>query len=615
MIAATTTQLTVAFTTQPNALGALDATVTTDNVSSGAPVQVATVVLDTTLTEPAGTTAPTSIAIGTLLGTHYGDPDKNTKPGIAVLATTGNGTWQYFNGTKWSSIAPVLQTGSLLLPKADRLRFLPAGLASQNASLLYVAWDGSEGRAGTYVNTVASGGGGSFSTDAGMLNVSLTPVTQAPVWLASTTTLAPILPGTMNPVGQMVQQAFAGVFSADNGQAAGIAVTAMSGTSSGTWQYNLFDANLQTYSGWTSFPRVSATAALLLSDQDMIAFVPKTSSFVGTATLTVRAWDQSTGTDGGPVNLSKSTSSGGKTAYSARPLTATIHVNTAPTQNPPAGAITLPAINENVASAAVSVVTLLQDASATDVDKGTTLGLAITAASGPGTWQFKLAGGAWQTVPASLALLLPRSAFVRFVPTPNASGSATLTWVAWDQTQGTGGARGFVIPGSGGAFAFSTASATATLTITASHEAPAWSGTGAALTPVLPDTTQPAGDSVDGIFGAYFQDPGTPTGIAIAGLTATGSGTWQFFDGTNWTTIGTVSKSKALLLPASYLLRFVPKMGFLGTATLTAYAWDGSVGQAGSAFNINGKTGGTGPFSSTTLSATCLVNTAPTLTN
>jgi uncharacterized repeat protein (TIGR01451 family) len=563
-----------------------------------------------TLSEPAGTTTPAVEKISTLLGSHYGDPDgsKRTKPGIAVIGTNGNGAWQYFNGSGWVNIAAVAQTRALLLPRADALRFLPSGLAAGTVELLFVAWDGSLGSAGQYANASVVGGGTPFSIGAGMFNVTLTAVTQAPVWLASTATLTPVLPGTATLVGQTVQQAFASVFSGTNGQAAGIAVTGTTGTTSGTWEYNLYQSGTQTYAGWKSFPTPSAAAAVLLSGLDMIAFVPK-SGFIGAVTLTARAWDQSTGIDGGTANLNK-TGTGGKTAFSARPLTATIHVNTAPTQN--ASSVPLPAIAENVPSAAVSVATLLADAHASK----NALGLAITAATGPGTWQYQLSGGSWQAVPANLALLLPRSASVHFVPAPDASGSATLTWVAWDQTAGTAGAGGFTIPGSGGAFAFSINSATATLTITASHRAPAWSGTGAALTPVLPGTTQPAGDSVASIFGAYFQD-GTISanpGIAITALTGTSNGAWQYSaNGTNWTPVGSVSVTKALLLPAVYRLRFVPRSGFIGAVTLSAYAWDGSVGAAAATFNLNGKTGGTGPFSSTPLSAVCLVNTSPTL--
>jgi RHS repeat-associated protein len=578
-----------------------------------------TPVIQTALSELAGTATPAAEKISALLGTHYSDPDKNSRPGIAVLAVNGNGTWQCStNGTSWVSITAVSTTSALLLPQADQLRFLPAGLARGTASLLYVAWDGSAGKGGQYVNASTTGGGSSFSADVGELDITLTAVTQAPVWLASTTTLAPELPGaTADASGQTVQQTFGTLFSGDNGQGPGVAVVAMTGTANGTWNYNLYDAGTQAYQGWKPLTSVSATAALLLSGKDMLAFVPKNAGFTGRATLQVRAWDQSTGTDGSTVNLSKSTSVGGKTAFSARALTATIHVNSAPAQSPPANGITLPSIAENAASPVLSVTTLLKDAHATDAVKGAALGLAVTAAAGPGTWQYKRAGGPWQAVPASLALPLPPSARVRFVPTPDTIGSATLTWVAWDQTQGAAGASGFAVS-TGAAAAFSAASATASLTITAvSHVAPAWNGTGAMLTPVLPGTysltgPQPAGDTVQSVFGPYFQDGANSNnpGIAVTGLSGTANGTWQFSidRGQTWMNFGSVSPKQGRLLTANDRIRFVPKNGFVGIATLSAFAWDGTGGTDGGTTTVHGSA-----FTRATLTASCLVNTAPTL--
>jgi hypothetical protein len=252
-----------------------------------------------------------------------------------------------------------------------------------------------------------------------------------------------------------------------------------------------------------------------------------------------------------------------------------------------------------------------------DADKGTALGLAITAASGPGTWQFKLTGGAWQSVPGTPALLLPPSATLRFQPAPNRAGTATLTWRAWDQTQGTSGAL-YAIMGLGDPFAFSTATGTATLTIASAALIPVWTGSGTALTPVLPGTysltgSQPTGDTIAAIFGAYFSDGANSANpaVAVTAVTGAANGTWQFSldDGKTWTNFGSVSLKQARLLSATDRIRFVPKTGFLGTAMLTAYAWDDTGGSAGGSAQVAGTA-----FSTAPLTATCLVNTAPTLT-
>ena len=50
--------------------------------------------------------AATSATIATLLGTHYHDGDMKTKPGIAVTELSGDGVWQYFNGSAWANSPP-----------------------------------------------------------------------------------------------------------------------------------------------------------------------------------------------------------------------------------------------------------------------------------------------------------------------------------------------------------------------------------------------------------------------------------------------------------------------------------------------------------------------------
>ncbi len=277
---------------------------------------------------------------------------------------------------------------------------------------------------------------------------------------------------------------------------------------------------------------------------------------------------------------------------------------------------------ENVISKTVTVSSLLKDTHASDLDKGTSLGLALTSTGGPGVWQYQLPLGAWQTVPATVAttsaLLLPAGSSLRFVPAANQTGNATLGWVAWDGTQGTSGTSGVDTTVNGGATAFSSVSAAATLTVTARQPAPApaWSGTGAALTPVIPNTT-PAGSTVASVFGGYFAEPTAALGIAVSGVTGIANGTWQYSldGGTTWTSLNSVTASKAILLTATDLLRFLPKSNFKGTATLTAYAWAATSGLDGTPVNLalKGKTGGTTAYSPTTLVATCLVNNAPTL--
>ena len=82
----------------------------------------------------------------------------------------------------------------------------------------------------------------------------------------------------------------------------------------------------------------------------------------------------------------------------------------------------------------------------TDTSAAQHQGIAITQADQTnGRWQFSLNGGTtWQNFPtvsstAALTLASDSSTRLRFVPNLNYSGSATITFRAWDQSQGTNG--------------------------------------------------------------------------------------------------------------------------------------------------------------------------------
>lgn len=112
---------------------------------------------------------------------------------------------------------------------------------------------------------------------------------------------------------------------------------------------------------------------------------------------------------------------------------------------------------------------------------------------------------------------------------------------------------------------------------------------------------------------------GIGQGIAIHAVNnnqTAGGGTWEYSinGGANWTAIGAVSETQALLLSATDKLRFVPDTENGTTATLSYYAWDGSAGQG---TKVDASTrGGTSAFSIGSDTATIAiadVNDAPTL--
>jgi outer membrane lipoprotein-sorting protein len=152
-------------------------------------------------------------------------------------------------------------------------------------------------------------------------------------------------------------------------------------------------------------------------------------------------------------------------------------VNVAAANDAPvlAGANALAGIAEDPAANPGTAVSVLIAGQVTDVDGGALRGIAVTAADGAnGVWEFSLDGGtSWNPVgapSASAALLLRDTDRVRFVPTADWNGTATIAFRAWDRTSGVAGATGDSTA-NGGTTAFSTATATSNITVSAVADA------------------------------------------------------------------------------------------------------------------------------------------------
>ncbi|WP_291607974.1 Ig-like domain-containing protein [Comamonas sp.] len=305
-----------------------------------------------------------------------------------------------------------------------------------------------------------------------------------------------------------------------------------------------------------------------------------------------------------------------------------VSVNDAPTLA--GGPYVLPGTNEDTTSTGTSIATMLAGLTYGDLDTGAQKGIAVTAVSGSGSWQYSTNGvTGWTnfgTVSTGASLLLAQTTYVRFVPGGANGETATLTFRAWDQTSGL--ASSSAVPRtadtsvSGGSTAFSSGTASASLTVTDVNDAPVLTP----AAPTLPGLTDGAinnsGVLVGSLYGGNYTDvdTGALKGIAITSLNS-GSGTWQYsLDGTTWSNVGTVSASSALLLRASDHVRFVPD-GINGTtASVTFRAWDqtgASAGQQGTKVDASAA-GGTTAFSTAldTASVTVTaVNDAPTMTS
>ena len=61
----------------------------------------------------------------------------------------------------------------------------------------------------------------------------------------------------------------------------------------------------------------------------------------------------------------------------------------------------------------------------------------------------------------------------------------------------------------------------------------------------------------------------------MIGLSGQAGGTWQYqMAGGSWTSMGAVSSGAPLLLSSTAKVRFLPKQGFKGVASLTFRGWD-----------------------------------------
>ena len=162
--------------------------------------------------------------------------------------------------------------------------------------------------------TVTDGDGGSAFANA---TVNVAAVNDAPV-LAGANNLAGIAEDPAANGGTAVSVLIAGqITDVDAGPLAGVAVTAVD-NANGSWQYSTDGGT-----SWIALDAVtapSATAARLLRDTDLVRVAP-TADWNGSAALSFRAWDRTSGAAGGTADT---TTNGGTTAFSTAVRTSSI---------------------------------------------------------------------------------------------------------------------------------------------------------------------------------------------------------------------------------------------------------------------------------------------------
>ncbi|HMZ53303.1 MAG TPA: cadherin-like domain-containing protein [Nitrospira sp.] len=156
------------------------------------PVNDAPVLADTalsvTVTEDAG--VPSGV-VGSLVSAFTGgitDVDSGAAKGIAIMGSNEtNGTWYYTTngGSTWTAVGTVSDTSALLLADngSTRLYFSPNAdyNGTSTAALTVRAWDQTSGAVGTKVSTASNGGTTAFSSATDTIDVSVTPINDAPI--------------------------------------------------------------------------------------------------------------------------------------------------------------------------------------------------------------------------------------------------------------------------------------------------------------------------------------------------------------------------------------------------------------------------------------------------
>ena len=277
------------------------------------------------------TAASETRTVANLVGNTISDLDNGAVEGVALTATSGdNGRWQYRvdNTGDWLDVGPVSDAAALLLRPADGIRFVPDGDNGGTAAFSYRAWDQSAGTAHTTTEAIATGATSAFSTQVNSASITVTAVNDAPFTVSTgAMTLLDISEDVApddNP-GQRIRALIAqeaAIGDVDTVATLGLAIVGKTVTGGGDWEYSTDSG-----STWSSLGAVSDSAARLLREFDYVRFVPDGQSG-GTATLSVRVWDQTSGSAGSTANLSSDASRGGTTAYSVATSTVSVRVTT-----------------------------------------------------------------------------------------------------------------------------------------------------------------------------------------------------------------------------------------------------------------------------------------------
>lgn len=474
---------------------------------------------------------------------------------------------------------------------------------------------------------------GSTSANQGV-SITINPINDAPVLTPTDNFSLTVNEDTLpvGSVGSLVSEFVGNISDVDAGALKGIAITSVS--SNVTLYYSLDNGTT-----WQTATGITDSNALLLADTARIYVLNNTLNFNGNISngITFRAWDQTTGTNGGFADTS---TNGNETAFSTATdnIDITINpVNDAPTRIGDIDAPNLATLTEDQNANTINGDTIenIFGAKFSDIDGNGFGGIAVItndASFFDGNWEWSNDGVNWTVIDRTgggggltleNALLLNKNSRLRFVPNENFNGTPpglTVRLVDNSITVVSGARVDLSDPNAtGGITPYSDSNNEVKLTtsVTAVNDAPIKVSEDPITLPAInEDDPNPPSDTVFNIFSSQFDDSNDDytsfggssknnlAGIAIVRNNAVSSeGTWEWSnDGITWNTIDfDLADDNALVLSQDTLIRFNPAENYNGNVGgLIVRLIDDSNGAVTSGTILNFTTinsGGTTPYS------------------
>ena len=358
--------------------------------------------------------------------------------GIAVSAIDNAfGTWEYStDGSNWHAIptniglmppAP-MQPSVFLLASTDFVRFLPNSGFTGTATITYQAWDQIGHMPDQTTNPTTNPFSRNLSTSTQTASVTVFPVLTI-TGVQTTTSLddQTSTPFSSAVIGDTITAETVTVTITQQQLVVGVATTDSALANGRLSGAGLTNNNDGTYT-------LTGTAAQVTAALDALVFTPTLHEVADGVSVVTQFQIVVADASFAPVNTATNTGTD-----------LTVTANAAPVL--PAGANNLPSIAENISSAgdAGVLVSSLLSGKATDAD-GNSIGIAITQVQTiengnvVGEWDYSTDGMNWTAitgVSGTSALLLAPTDHLRFLPATSFFGTATIQFLAWDQTVGS----------------------------------------------------------------------------------------------------------------------------------------------------------------------------------